>query len=83
VGEYKSRGGRAIVTVRRDGDRLFVKVQGNMPEGPLVARSETRFGAPWRKPPSSSSSTARDKVTGAMVDQFGGNATAIPLGADK
>jgi aryl-alcohol dehydrogenase-like predicted oxidoreductase len=47
VGEYRYAAVGTIVTFRRDGDRLLVKVSGNMPEGPLVARSESRFGAPW------------------------------------
>jgi hypothetical protein len=46
VGEYKYAAADQTVTVRRDGDRLFVKVQGNMPERPLVARSETLFAIP-------------------------------------
>jgi aryl-alcohol dehydrogenase-like predicted oxidoreductase len=47
VGEYRYAAAEQIVTVRRDGDRLFAKVHGNFPEGPLVARSETRFSLPW------------------------------------
>src|SRR5688572_2246153 len=45
VGEYDYAAAGQIVTVRRDGDRLLVKISGNVPEGPLVARSETRFAA--------------------------------------
>jgi hypothetical protein len=44
VGEYWYAASNQSVTVRRDGDRLLMKVQGNMPEGPLFPRSETVFG---------------------------------------
>jgi aryl-alcohol dehydrogenase-like predicted oxidoreductase len=46
VGEYRYAAVGTIVTFRREGDRLFVK-SGTRPEGPLVARSDTRFAAPW------------------------------------
>jgi aryl-alcohol dehydrogenase-like predicted oxidoreductase len=46
VGEYVHAAAGTIVSIRRDGDRLLVK-SGSMPEGPLVAHSETRFRAPW------------------------------------
>jgi len=46
VGEYNYAAAGQTVTVRREGDRLFAKVQGNMPERPLVARSETLFAVP-------------------------------------
>jgi hypothetical protein len=44
VGEYWYAASNQTVTIRRDGDRLLMKVQGNMPEGPLFPRSETLFG---------------------------------------
>jgi aryl-alcohol dehydrogenase-like predicted oxidoreductase len=47
VGEYEHVAAGTTVTFRRDGDRLLMKIEGNAPEGPLVARSETRFGAPF------------------------------------
>jgi diketogulonate reductase-like aldo/keto reductase len=47
VGEYTYAASGQIVTVRRDGDRLLMKISGNAPEGPLVARSETRFQGPF------------------------------------
>jgi hypothetical protein len=68
VGEYRYVAAGQIVTVRRDGDRLFMKVQGNMPEGVLVARSETRFQGPvgliieFRL-------DGQGRVTGAVVEQ--------------
>ena len=46
VGEYHYAAAGQTVTFRRDGDRLLMKISGNMPEGPVVARSETRFAAP-------------------------------------
>jgi aryl-alcohol dehydrogenase-like predicted oxidoreductase len=47
VGEYNYTATAQTVTIRRDGERLLMKVQGNAPEGPLVARSETRFQGPF------------------------------------
>jgi aryl-alcohol dehydrogenase-like predicted oxidoreductase len=44
AGEYKTPAGPMII--RRAGAALYVK-PGNMPEAPLVARSETRFSDPW------------------------------------
>ena len=44
VGEYKHVAAGTMVTFRRDGDKLLVKVQGSgRPEMSFVARSETRF----------------------------------------
>ena len=68
VGEYNYAAAAQTVTVRRDGERLFMKIQGNAPEGPLVARSETRFQGPFglliefRL-------DGQAKVTGATVEQ--------------
>jgi hypothetical protein len=46
VGEYQHVAVGTMVTVRRDGERLLVKVQGStMDETPFVARSETRFAS--------------------------------------
>jgi aryl-alcohol dehydrogenase-like predicted oxidoreductase len=47
AGEYNYAATGQLVTVRRDGERLFMKIQGNAPEGPLAARSETRFQGPF------------------------------------
>ncbi|HYW31504.1 MAG TPA: aldo/keto reductase [Gemmatimonas sp.] len=47
VGEYLYAATGQNVTVRRDGDRLFMKIAGNAPEGQLVPRSETRFQGPF------------------------------------
>lgn len=41
VGEYRAASG-ITASIRRDGDRLFVK-SGTKPEAPLVARTATRF----------------------------------------
>jgi diketogulonate reductase-like aldo/keto reductase len=78
VGEYKYAAAGQVVTVRRDGDKLFMKVQGNVPESSLVARSETRFGLPWPESTIEFQLDGQGKVTGAMVDQFGGM-QLIPL----
>jgi aryl-alcohol dehydrogenase-like predicted oxidoreductase len=68
VGEYEYAAVGTIVTFRRDGDRLLVKVSGNFPEGPLVARSETSFGAPWGAS-IEFQLDGQGKVTGAIVQQ--------------
>jgi aryl-alcohol dehydrogenase-like predicted oxidoreductase len=67
VGSYEYAAVGTMVTFRRDGDRLLVKVAGKMPEGPLVARSETRFTTPWGAP--LEFQLDRDgKVSGAIVE---------------
>jgi aryl-alcohol dehydrogenase-like predicted oxidoreductase len=43
VGEYFYQAAGQTMTFRRDGERLLGKLPGEMPELPLVARSETRF----------------------------------------
>ena len=43
VGEYHYAAAGQTVTLRRDGDRLLMKVQVDFSERPLVALSETRF----------------------------------------
>jgi aryl-alcohol dehydrogenase-like predicted oxidoreductase len=78
VGKYAHAAVGTIVTIRRDGDKLLVKVSGNMPEGPLVARSETLFVAPWPESTIEFEVDAKGKVTGAVVEQFDG-AQRIPL----
>jgi aryl-alcohol dehydrogenase-like predicted oxidoreductase len=72
VGEYKYATSGQTVSIRRNGDKLFAKVSGNMPEGPLVARSETRFDVPWPESTIEFQVDAQGKVTGATVDQFAG-----------
>ena len=47
-----------------------------MPEGPLVARSETRFGAPWGAT-IEFQLDGQGKVTGAILEQQG------PQGAQR
>ena len=69
VGEYDYAAAGQTVTIRRDGDRLLVKVSGNMPEGPLTARSETRFEAPWPDAAIEFQVDAQGKVTGASLEQ--------------
>jgi aryl-alcohol dehydrogenase-like predicted oxidoreductase len=67
-GEYIYAAAGQTVTFRRDGDRLLMKVAGNMPEGALVARSETRFAAPWGAP-IQFQLDGQGTVTGAIVEQ--------------
>jgi aryl-alcohol dehydrogenase-like predicted oxidoreductase len=78
VGEYEYAAAGQIVTLRRDGDRLLMKISGSFPEGPLVARSETRFVVPWPESTIEFQLDGQGKVTGAMVEQFGGM-QRIPL----
>jgi hypothetical protein len=47
VGEYLYPATGQAVTIRRDGERLLMKIAGNTPEAVLVARSETRFQGPF------------------------------------
>ena len=68
VGEYVYAAVGTIVTFRRDGDRLLVKVSGNAPEGPLVARSETRFGTPWGGSTIEFQLDGQGTVTGAVYE---------------
>ena len=72
VGEYKYAVAGQMVTVRRDGDKLMLKVSGNMPEAPIVAQSEKLFTLPWPESTIEFSLDAQGKVTGALIDQFGG-----------
>jgi aryl-alcohol dehydrogenase-like predicted oxidoreductase len=78
VSEYKHVAIGTVVNIRRDGDKLLLKVAGNMPEGPLVARSETSFALPWPESTIEFQLDAQGKVTGANVEQFGGM-QRIPL----
>jgi aryl-alcohol dehydrogenase-like predicted oxidoreductase len=75
VGEYQHAAVGTIVTVRREGDRLLVKVHGNAPEEfPFVARSETRFATiPYVI---DFQLDAQGKVTGAA---WGAGPNSIPL----
>jgi aryl-alcohol dehydrogenase-like predicted oxidoreductase len=67
AGEYRHTAVGTLVTIRRDGDRLLVK-SGTMQEGPLVARSETRFTAFWGAT-IDFQVDGQGKVTGAVVEQ--------------
>src|SRR5688572_11714171 len=68
VGEYNYAAAGQTVTVRHDGDRLLMKISGNAPEGPLVARSETRFQGPFGLL-IEFQLDGQAKVTGATVEQ--------------
>jgi hypothetical protein len=68
VGEYTYAAASQGVTFRRDGDRLLMKISGNLPEGPLVARSETRFQGPVGLV-IEFGVDGQGKVTGALVEQ--------------
>ena len=66
VGEYTYAVTGQTVTIRRDGERLFVKVQGSFPEQPLAARSETLFGLPVPGITIDFKLDGQGKVTGAI-----------------
>jgi aryl-alcohol dehydrogenase-like predicted oxidoreductase len=68
VGEYKYAAAGQIVTFRRDADRLLMKIAGSVPEGPLAARSETRFQGPFGLI-IEFQLDGQGKVTGAVVEQ--------------
>ena len=77
VGEYSYAAAGQLATIRRDGDKLFMKVQGPAPESPLVARSETSFAPNWPGDGTVEFQLDRQgKVTGAVA-QWGPN--RIPL----
>ena len=67
VGEYTTPAG-AIVTFRREGTTLFVKLPGSNPEVPLGARSEIRFGDPQARV-FEFHVDGQGKVTGALLEQ--------------
>jgi len=67
VGEYTTPAG-AIVTFRREGTTLFVKMPGSNPEVPLGARSEIRFGDPNARV-FEFHVDGQGKVTGALMEQ--------------
>ena len=67
VGKYEYVAVGTIVTIRRDGEKLFVK-SGTAPEGSLVARSETRFASPWGAI-IEFQLDEEGEVTGAIVEQ--------------
>jgi aryl-alcohol dehydrogenase-like predicted oxidoreductase len=67
VGEYTTPAG-AIVTFRREGTTLFVKLPGSNAEVPLGARSEIRFGDPQARV-FEFHVDGQGKVTGALMEQ--------------
>jgi hypothetical protein len=67
VGEYTTPAG-SIVTFRRDGATLFVKLPDPNPEVPLTARSEIRFGNPQGRV-FEFHVDSQGKVTGALMEQ--------------
>lgn len=70
VGEYRYAAAGQNVTIRRDGNKLLMKVQGKMPEAALIARSETRFDLPWPDAAIEFKLDSKDpaKVTSANVE---------------
>jgi aryl-alcohol dehydrogenase-like predicted oxidoreductase len=67
VGEYTTPAG-SIVTFRREGSTLFVKLPDPNPEVPLTARSEIRFGNPQARV-FEFHVDSQGKVTGALMEQ--------------
>jgi hypothetical protein len=54
-------------------------VQGPMPEGPLAARSETRFAAPWPEGFIEFQLDGQGKVTGATVEMGPNRIPLVPV----
>ena len=79
VGEYQQGAAGTIVTIRRDGDKLLVNMQGSgRPELSFVARSETRFvSAPMFS--IEFHLDAQGKVTGATLEETAGGVKRITL----
>ncbi len=77
VGEYKTEAG-TVLTVRRDGAKLFVK-PGTNTEVPLIPRSPTRFSDP-RGPFIEFQRDSAGKVTGLVVEQGSQKTPASRLG---
>jgi hypothetical protein len=67
VGEYTTPAG-SIVTFRREGTTLFVKLPNASAEVPLAARPEIRFGDPQSRV-FEFHVDAQGKVTGALMEQ--------------
>ena len=67
VGEYTTPAG-AVVTFRREGTTLFVKLPNAPQEAPLAARSEIRFGDPQNRV-FEFHVDSQGKVTGAFMEQ--------------
>jgi aryl-alcohol dehydrogenase-like predicted oxidoreductase len=68
VGEYVYPAANQGVTIRRDGERLMMKIQGGFPEGPIIPRAETRFQGPVGLM-LEFQTDSQGKVTGATVLQ--------------
>jgi len=68
VGQYHYAATGQTVTLRRDADRLFMKISGNAPEGSMAAQSETRFAGPFGLL-IEFQVDSQGKVTGAMMEQ--------------
>jgi hypothetical protein len=67
VGEYTTPDDR-VISFRRDGATLFMKLPGANPEVPLTARSEIRFGTPQSRVVEFHVD-GQGKVTGALMEQ--------------
>jgi hypothetical protein len=67
VGEYTTPAG-SVITFRRDGTTLFMKLPGNNPEVALAARSEIRFGTPQSRVVEFHVD-GQGTVTGALMEQ--------------
>jgi aryl-alcohol dehydrogenase-like predicted oxidoreductase len=68
VGEYNYVAAGQVVTFRRDGDRLLMKISGNVPEVPVFAVTESRFRGPFELI-FDFAVDGQGKVTGAIVEQ--------------
>lgn len=71
VGEYLHVATNHTVSVRRDGERLFLK-SGSAPDGPVRAQSETRFALVWPESTIEFKLDAHGKTNGAVIEMGGG-----------
>lgn len=79
VGEYSYPTTGQFVNIRRDGEKLLIKVVGPVPESPLVARSETSFTLPWGGGGTIDFRVdGQGKTTGATVEWAPGRIALVP-----
>ena len=80
VGEYKYAAAGQMVNVRRDGDRLFMKIVGPVPESPLVPQTATNFSVNWPGGGNVEFLVDRQgKVTGALAEWGPNGSTRLSL----
>lgn len=77
VGDYSYAPTNQMASVRRDGEKLFLKVQGNVPESALAASSETHFVLNWGS--IDFQVDGQGKATGAVVEMGPNRMQLVPV----